>query len=135
MWHTIQQIEGMAHIVVPKDWNLPERLITPERSYLNRRSFLRQLRSAGLLAAAGSLSAQPAPPATNRTENASRNRYPAKRNPEFNPSWKLSDEKIAAQYNNFYEFSTAKDQVHRLVNRFTTAPWSIEIGGLVQKDR
>ena len=35
-------------------------------------------------------------------------------------------------YNNFYEFTKAKDQVRYLVNRFKVRPWSVEVKGLVE---
>lgn len=59
--------------------------------------------------------------------------YPAKRNPEFNPNWPLTDENVAGSYNNFYEFSLQKDKVKDLVGGFRISPWSVEIGGLVEK--
>src|SRR5262249_372837 len=59
--------------------------------------------------------------------------YPAPRNPEFNPGWKLTDAEVAGTYNNFYEFSTQKDRVHQLTGNFKILPWEIKIGGLVEK--
>lgn len=58
--------------------------------------------------------------------------YPAQRNSEFNPGWRLTNEKEAGTYNNFYEFSLAKD-AFRYVGKFVTTPWSVEITGLVEK--
>jgi len=59
--------------------------------------------------------------------------YPAKRNPEFNPDWRLTDESVAASYNNFYEFSLGKDKVKDLVGSFVISPWSVKIDGLIEK--
>ena len=39
---------------------------------------------------------------------------------------------IAATYNNFYEFSSSKTNIWKLVERFETRPWEIEISGLVE---
>ena len=36
-------------------------------------------------------------------------------------------------YNNFYEFGTGKDDPARHAHQMTTTPWSIEIGGLVDR--
>ncbi len=36
-------------------------------------------------------------------------------------------------YNNFYEFSTNKEAVARLAKDFKTSPWTVTIGGLVNK--
>ncbi len=38
-------------------------------------------------------------------------------------------------YNNFYEFSTDKEAVAPLSRDFTTSPWSVEVGGLVNKPK
>jgi sulfoxide reductase catalytic subunit YedY len=38
-------------------------------------------------------------------------------------------------YNNFYEFSTDKQSVAKRAQKLVTRPWSIEVGGLVQKPR
>ncbi len=36
-------------------------------------------------------------------------------------------------YNNFYEFTTSKEGVARLASDFKTLPWTIRVGGLVNK--
>ena len=59
--------------------------------------------------------------------------YPAPRNKAFNPSWELTDAKVAGSYNNFYEFSLEKHKVKDLVSGFVIDPWSVKIGGLVDK--
>jgi sulfoxide reductase catalytic subunit YedY len=38
-------------------------------------------------------------------------------------------------YNNFYEFSTDKDDVAILARDFKTSPWTVTVGGLVNKPR
>ncbi len=90
---------------------------------MGRRDFLRRL-GFGLGASALGL-----PPAL---QGAATPRYPAPRNPAFNPVWALTDEKVASSYNNFYEFTLRKD-VHRHVGAFQTSPWPVEIAGLVEK--
>src|SRR6185295_1942207 len=57
---------------------------------------------------------------------------PYRRNPEFNPSGPLSDERMVGSYNNFYEFSLQKERVRTLTGPFVISPWSIEIKGLVE---
>jgi len=37
------------------------------------------------------------------------------------------------QYNNFYEFGTGKDDPAKYAEALTTDPWSVEIGGMVDK--
>ena len=59
--------------------------------------------------------------------------YPAKRNEMYTLDRPLTSEFDAANYNNFYEFSTRKNLVVRLAERLQTRPWQVEVAGLVQK--
>ena len=114
----------MANIIRRPGWYIPERSITPESVFRNRRRFLKEL---GCLGGAALISSQ-----LQAAEAAKK--YPFSRNKEFDPAGvKLTDEKVAATYNNFYEFSTSKDRVHKLTDKFVIDPWPIEIGGLVEK--
>jgi len=132
----------MASIIVHPDWRISERLVTPEKAFLNRRDFLRRagLTGAGLLAVPLSRQARadspaPASPALTNGVAASitpSKNFPAPRNGEFNPNRALTSEKVAGHYNNFYEFSLGKD-VYRYVDKFVTAPWPVQVGGLVEK--
>ncbi len=112
----------MASIHIRPSWNLPDRCITPESIHQERRQFLRQMGflGSGLLLGSTAL-AQGA--ATNSVV----------RNPAYNPSLTLTPEKLATTYNNYYEFSTTKDRVHRLVGNFNVDPWTISVGGLCEK--
>lgn len=142
----------MPNIIIPPGWRIPEKLVTPEKVFFNRRRFLRQMGLAGgTIFAAGlvgcdkpSTSAAAGetktPGSTNRPPagrdpNAtfSTKGYPAKRNPDFNPGLPLTSEHTAANYNNFYEFSTSKERVATSVGKFVVTPWVLEIGGLVEK--
>src|SRR5262249_40946844 len=100
-------------------WEIPERLATPEGVYLNRRKFLQavgitSLSAFGVLAGcehkAQSQSAPqaPPPPVGLPPSSATANLYPAKRNERFTLDRPLTDEAVAARYNNFYEFSPNK---------------------------
>jgi sulfoxide reductase catalytic subunit YedY len=117
----------MFHVTRRPDWSDPGRPITPPALHARRREFLRQLgfAGAGLLAgleAHAAESAGTAPAA-----------FPvAKRNPAFDPAIGLTPEKIATTYNNYYEFSTTKERVHRLVDKFRMDPWSLRIDGLCE---
>ena len=139
----------MANILHRPGWSLPENMITSEAVFQNRRRFLRQLgftgasllaspligcSKAGTPAASSAAAAKPiAPAAVTNAAVATAKGYPAPRNSEFDPKWTLTDGSVAARYNNFYEFTTNKERVHRLVDKFVTAPWPVEIGGLVEK--
>lgn len=46
----------------------------------------------------------------------------------------LTNEQVAARYNNFYEFTGGKD-VWRHVGAFRTDPWTVEVSGLVSRPR
>jgi sulfoxide reductase catalytic subunit YedY len=118
----------MANVIHRPGWNLPERLVTPEYIFNNRRRFLRQLglAGAGLLSARSLLARAADGPAATATG------YPAPRHPDFAPDWKLTSERVAARYNNFYEFTLGKD-VYNHIDAFVTAPWPITISGLVEK--
>lgn len=120
----------MANIIVRPDWWIPESRVTPEHVHRNRREFLRQmgLTGAGLFATAPSLFSAPADAAAKPA-----GKYPATRNPDFNPKLRLSAEEAAISYNNYYEFSTSKDRVKRLVDKFKVDPWQLEIYGLCEK--
>jgi methionine sulfoxide reductase catalytic subunit len=50
------------------------------------------------------------------------------------PERALTEEAVAARYNNFYEFTSGKD-VWRYVDNFRTDRWSVEVSGLVAKPR
>ncbi len=130
-------------IRIRRGWEIPERLAIPEDVYLNRRKFLQRLSIAGLGAvgalagcnrqsesqpenAKPSLIGLPEPSATVKL-------YPAKRNEKYLLDRPLTDEAIAARYNNFYEFSFNKQRVSRLVEPFKTRPWQVEVTGLVKK--
>jgi methionine sulfoxide reductase catalytic subunit len=131
----------MANIIKRPGWHIPERSITPESVFVNRRRFLRQmgLAGGGLLSSAliGCSKSDSSNNAKNTLASAAPAApvigYPAPRNPDFNPGWPLTNEHTAAHYNNFYEFSTNKERVSELTDKFVTAPWPIEIGGLADK--
>jgi sulfoxide reductase catalytic subunit YedY len=107
-----------------RGWEIPESEATPEALFWNRREFLASLGLAGLSIAAPSLAEDAAPPI-----------YPARRNPRFVLDRPLTDERVAATTNNFYEFSEHKDAVWRLVEGWRPRPWRIEITGLVERPR
>lgn len=114
----------MANVVTRPGWSIPEKLVTPESVFRNRRKFLKELGVLGGAALmARALEAAEAPKG-----------YPYPRTKEYElPNLKMSAESEAVTWNNFYEFSTSKREVHRLTGRFKTDPWKIEVGGLCEK--
>ncbi len=135
----------MPNIIIRPSWFLPEKLATPEKVYRNRRKFLKEMGFSGAGIMAGLLAgcsehkalsdeAKNSAPGTNSGKaTASVGHYPHPRNPEFNPKLRISDQEYAEGYNNFYEFSTTKTRVRKLVDNFVTSPWDVEIGGLIDK--
>jgi sulfoxide reductase catalytic subunit YedY len=45
----------------------------------------------------------------------------------------LTPFEAVTNYNNFYEFTTSKEDVARLAEDFQTTPWTVQVGGLVNK--
>ena len=106
-------------------WEMPESQATPEAVFLDRRQWLAG--SAGMIAGAAlpqAASAQGADPTLDL--------YPAKRNGAYTLDRPVTDEELAANYNNFYEFGTSKE-VAAASKRLVTRPWTITIDGLVEK--
>ena len=138
----------MANIILKKSWELPEREAMPESAYLNRRRFLADMGfaagiSAGIsggLSVAGSaglLALTPREAFARSLQDSITGLKPlgAKRNPAFQVNHPLTPLEIAGKYNNFYEFSRAKDDVWETAEQLTSEPWSVEVTGLVKKPR
>lgn len=129
--------------------------ITPEHVYLNRRKFMIGVGSAAALALAACNRGTPA----SSGANANATEMPTTPSPGFEvgPAVDLTTVKSDAaptaskatdelgdklnsydditNYNNFYEFSTDKEEVAKLSQGFTTRPWTVEVGGLVNKPK
>ena len=109
---------------------IPTSEITPEHLYLSRREFIAAasaLAAGAFLSACGvqtpassSISAQSAPQASTSTDELGD---------------KLTPYDTITNYNNFYEFSVGKEEVAPLARNFKTTPWTVQVGGLVNKPR
>lgn len=109
--------------------------ITPENVYLNRRNFLRAGIFAGTVAATGLTYRLFSPGGASETASAET----AAAKPE-NPAVAAAPDgekpnsfEEITNYNNFYEFSTSKSAVAKKAKSLVTRPWTVEVGGLVQK--
>ena len=100
--------------------------ITPKQAYLSRRDFIK---AAGVVAGSIALAAC-APKAAESTAAPAVDTSPPKTDELGNPVNSFED---ITNYNNYYEFSTNKEAVAPLSKDFTTAPWTVEVGGLVNK--
>ncbi len=132
-------------IKIKKPWDTLKEA-TPEKIYLERRAFMKDAARYGLAAGiaiygvdtllrlpsaiAGTLSAESHGRKDKRPDRG--HTYPAIQNPGFTLDRPLTDEKVAARYNNYYEFSTGKS-VYKYVDGFRARPWTVRIGGLVNK--
>jgi len=99
--------------------------ITPEHHYLSRRGFLKGM---------GVISASAMVLAACRGQSLSSTDIPATMKVSSTPEGvgePLTSFEAITNYNNYYEFSTNKEAVARLAKDFSTSPWKIEVGGLV----
>jgi len=127
-----------------RPWILPEKAATPKAVYLNRRSILKQMGFLGLglslpgcfLSVDGKASPTEPDDAGVSDSGGAEDIFSAERNSKYAvPERSVTPESVATQFNNFYEFTTAKDQVWQLVGSFETEPWTIEVAGLVENPR
>ena len=118
------------NIIHRRAWDIPQRLATPEHLVFNRRAFL-----AG---GASTIALAPCAAVAQRVDDLAKlpdptaDLYPAKRNEAFKLDRKITDEKINARYNNFYEFGTDKD-VLKPSQALRIRPWTVKIDGMVEK--
>ena len=103
--------------------------ITPKETYLSRRDFIK---AAGVVAGSMALAACAPEVADTTPESLAVDAGP-KLTDERNDPANTFDE--ITNYNNYYEFSTNKEAVARLSEDFTTTPWTVEVGGLVNKPK
>jgi methionine sulfoxide reductase catalytic subunit len=116
---------------------IPSSEITPEQVYLNRRKFIQLagLSGAAALLAACAPASAPQQPASGQS-NASgaptaTGSASAGLKDELGSPANTLDE--ITHYNNYYEFTEEKEPVADMSKNFKTSPWSVEVGGMVQK--
>lgn len=117
-----------------RSWILPDREITDPEVYRSRREFLAGMAAAGLLPALSSCESVGPRGGAPTLFRAPVGTYPAARNPRYTvPERPLTSRHQATSYNNFYEFSYTKEGVVAAVRDFSTAPWKVEVAGLVER--
>ena len=111
------------NIRIGKPWELPESAVLSEADYLSRRRFLKSIGLGAGALLGGSL------------VRGATGGFPSTANEAFKgEGLDQTPYDLVAGYNNFYEFSTDKSGPAKLANRgWKTEPWTIEIGGLVDK--
>jgi len=125
----------MTYIKIPKGWEIPENQVTSESDYINRRKFIKDLglASAGTLLFSTSNACAQNSALEKQLAPFRAQTLAAEKNANFTVERQMTDEVIAATYNNYYEFTQSKSTVWKRVERFKTRPWEIEISGLVEK--
>ena len=127
---------------IPK---IPSSEITPKQNYLSRRRFMK---GAAAAASALALAACGAPMLTPPSSDES-SPLPTSQTPTGVPSTDVPSTKPSilvdelgqeaneyrqiTTYNNYYEFTTNKEAVAPMSKGYSTDPWKIEVGGLVNK--
>ena len=113
--------------------------LTPEHTYLNRRAFMR-----GGLYAAGALATGLAYRKLNGVDTTEVTtadleqvlEAPAAGDPSgFRVDEPMTSLTAITNYNNFYEFTTDKDEVAKVASGFQTTGWKLAVDGLVAKPR
>src|SRR5262249_6570386 len=103
--------------------------ITAPGVYFNRREFVTAAGLAGAAVAAGRRGPDllsPAPMyAAEKIENSQKS--------PFSTTEKITPENTVTHYNNYYEFSTEKEEPANLAKDFKTHPWTVTIEGAVNK--
>ena len=113
-------------------------VITPESSYLNRRALLRGAGLAASAVATGWLykrfnGVEQKSLATSEVQGLVR--APVVAAPTGAAPDSLTPLSSVINYNNFYEFTTSKDEVAKVAEGFRTDGWTVEITGLCNKPK
>jgi sulfoxide reductase catalytic subunit YedY len=104
--------------------------ITPKSLYLNRRRFLTGAAIAGAVAATGIGLREIVMPSTMALAG---NKIDGIKKSPLSTTETVTPYKDVTNYNNYYEFSTEKDEPAKLAKNFRTRPWKVKIDGLVDK--
>ncbi|MEW5849402.1 MAG: protein-methionine-sulfoxide reductase catalytic subunit MsrP [Myxococcota bacterium] len=104
---------------------LRESGVTPEQLALSRRELVAGLAALGL----GCTTSRPVVTPTTPPPPTPVQRAPCTLDRP------LTDEKLAATHNNFYEFSPDKGRVWQLAQGLRTHPWTVEVAGLTHRAR
>jgi sulfoxide reductase catalytic subunit YedY len=134
----------MTLIRIPKPWQLSESQVTPERLYYNRRRFLKTLIttsiSASILPLAGCESSSSAdtkssaPTALETSLNLPKIESFQRNSAFAQVNRPVTEEKVAGQYNNFYEYGGTKS-IWMDAQKLPTENWQVEVTGLVKNPR
>lgn len=127
-------------MLIQKPPDIKSSEITDPKIYLNRRLFIRAAILAGSVTATGFLYRKLNAPASVVEERARITGLVQPPTDEalrngFKVTEPLTSFEDVTNYNNFYEFSTDKRSVAEAAQGFVTRPWTVEVGGLVNKPK
>lgn len=115
-------------MLIKKITDIPSSEITPQDVYLNRRKFLAGLALTGAAAATGfGLKSLVGPSRAFAAEKING----VQKSP-FSTTEKITPMNDVTHYNNYYEFSTEKEEPADLAKNFWTRPWTVTIDGDVK---
>jgi sulfoxide reductase catalytic subunit YedY len=112
--------------------------VTDKQTYLNRRLFMKAAALAGTATASTLLYRRLNPPPAEPVQGDKLAEVVKTTKEEalkegFAVSDKLTPLEAITNYNNFYEFDTSKSGVAYAAKGFVTRPWTVSVGGLVNK--
>lgn len=104
--------------------------VTPKKLYLSRRQFLAGAAMAGAAAAGGIKLREAVAPSTTVFAG---NKIDGIKKSQLSTTETITPSKDVTHYNNYYEFSTEKDEPAELAKNFRTRPWKVKIEGAIEK--
>ncbi len=120
-------------IKIPRGWEIPESALTPEHVFHDRRRLMKGIAAGSILAAGGALGALPRAARAATEADPSEHLYPFARNIRYFLDREMTDPKVAATYNNFYEFGSHK-QIWKAAQKLPIRPWTVRFDGLLEKE-
>ena len=124
----------MTLIRIPEPWQMSERTITPEAAFFSRRRFLKTLVGVGIAGSALPLLGCQKPP-SDENPIIGVKALKATPNSAFTDAGRaVTNENLAATYNNFYEYGGTKS-IWTKAQALPTDDWKVEVTGLVNNPR
>ena len=133
--------------IIRKPWDLPQRDVTPEHVWQHRQQHRREFLQSIARGAAGAGLLGVLPGCGRPTEEQLQaaagigwlpgefsDLFPATRSTQYEYGRSETDQRAAAEYANFYEFTSSKS-VYQYVDAFDPWPWTVEVGGLCSRPR
>jgi sulfoxide reductase catalytic subunit YedY len=117
-------------MLIKKPQDIRSSEVTPKDVYLNRRKFLAGVGLAGAVAATGFGLKQLVAPAEHAFADE---KIAGIQKSSLSTNEKITSMKDVTHYNNYYEFSTDKEEPADLAKNFKTRPWNVTIDGDVKK--